>query len=311
MGNINDFAFRERECENDFINQGPFWHLYTPGEFQEIIFKNEEDYKYGVTSSALALTETNDSGHYVRIYSFAVMSNHIHELLAGSREACMEYFRRRKSKLVRYFANKVDLSKFLCDLKRLDDLKSFRNVVAYIHRNGFVINAKETPFSYEWSSGRHYFNPGMREVTLKKVSDLSYRKKKSMLKCRGTKDYDELFFFKGYVSPLCFCEISGGESLFRNAHQYFHAISRDVESYGAIAEKLGDKIFLNDEELFSVVCRKSKEMHDNSNPKLLPAEAKTEMAIWMHKEYNASNGQIVRILKIDKFIVESLFPKAR
>ncbi len=294
-----------------FLNSGPFWHLCTPGELQEIIFKTTDDFGYGVVSSALALSEMRASGSSLKLYAFAIMSNHIHELLAGSREDCLEYFRKRRAKLIRYFAKTADLSKFICQLIEVKDLKSFRNEVAYVHRNGFVNNTSETPFSYEWSTGRYYFNPAAKEMAVTKVSNLSYRAKKNLLRSKGTNEYDNLSVVKGYVSPMSFCEIEEGEALFRNAHQYFHHISRASESYGLIAKNLGDKVFLNDEEMLSVVYKKTKEMFSEDSPKLLPAEAKLEMARLMHNEYNASNGQIQRILKIDKSIVNNLFPIPR
>ncbi len=311
MENINDFAVVERLCENEFISRGPFWHLCTPGERQEMIFRNEDEFKFGVTSAALALSEVNAAGCSVKMYAFALMNNHIHELLAGTREDCMEYFRIRRAKLVRYFGKEMDLSGFVCELIRIDDVGAFRNEVAYIHRNGFVVNQKETPFSYEWSSGRYYFNPVVKEIPLMKVSALSYREKKAVLKCKGTKEYDDMLLTNGYVSPLCFCDVGTGMALFRNAHQYFHKISRVVETYASIAKSLGDKVFLNDEELFTVVCRRAREMYNVNLPKLVPAGDKLEIAKWMHYEYNASNGQIVRILKIERGVVDSLFPIAK
>ncbi len=306
---INDYVYRERECEHEFMNHGPFWHLFTPGEFQELIFKTADDYKFGITSSALALHEVNQSGGHVKLYAFAVMSNHIHELLAGTKEDCLEYFKIRKSKLMRYFAGKVDFSGFQCQLKEIKDLKAFRNEVAYINRNGFVNNLRETPFSYEWSSGMYYFNPVTLKVPLTKAEYLKFREKRQVFKSRGTEDISPFSIDKDYVSPLCFCEISSGESLFRSAHQYFQHLSRASESYGIIAKTLGDKIFLNDEEMFSVVYRKAKELYGIESIKLLPSEGRLKMARMMHFDYNASNNQIQRILKIDRQTVDALFPK--
>ncbi len=310
MANINDYVIRERDCENEFFRQGPFWHLCTPGERQEIIFKTDEDYKFGVTSSALALHEANENGHKVKLYAFAIMSNHIHELLSGSREDCLEYFRMRKAKLRRYLPADLDMETFDCQLIEIMTLKDFRNEVAYINRNGFVNNSRETPFSYEWSSGRYYFNPIAGKILLTKATDLKYREKQSVLKSRASSATETLMVFDGYVSPLCFCEIGKGEALFQTAHKYFSYISKGVEAYASIAKALGDRIFLNDEEMLSVAYRKSRELYNADNPKLLPKEQKLELARLMHYSYNASNAQVQRILKLDGSIVAELFPKA-
>ncbi len=307
----NDYLRRESECEMRFMKGGPFWHLCTPGANQEIIFKSGEDYKFGVTSSATALMEARDSGRKVKIFAFAIMSNHIHELLCGSREDCLEYFRIRKAKLKRHFFGKADFSGFECELLSIENLNAFRYVAAYIHRNGFVHNRKETPYSYEWSSGRFYFNPAQREIPVQPVSGMSYRTKRAILKSAILDSFDRLEIIKGYVSPLSFCEIDEGESFYRDTHQYFHMISRSVESYGIIAKTLGDKIFLNDDELYGIVYRKSKEQFGVKSPRELAPEARVEMARLMHNEYNASNAQIQRMLGLKGHIVDSLFPKAK
>ncbi len=264
-----------------------------------------------MTSSAMSLHDMNASGRRLKLYAFALMSNHVHNLLCGSEEDCYEYFRLWRMRLQRYFMNGVDLSTFNCQIIPIDDLRSFRYEVAYINRNGFVHNKKEIPFSYEWSSGRYYFNPVTRESPLTQILNISCRDKKLLLRTRVTDFYDSLSIGKGYISPICFCEIQEGENLYNTPHQYFNYLYKSVEEYSQIAKRLGDSIFLNDSEMLSIVYSKSKELYKVDNPKLLSKDDKVQMAKLMHHSYNASNGQIQRTLKLDKYLVESLFPKAK
>ncbi len=307
----SEYLNREIECENNFLDRGQFWHLFTPGNCQEIIFMNDDDYKFGMTSSAMSLADINESGNPLKLYAFALMSNHVHNLLCGSEEACHEYFILWKARLQRYFSSKVDFSKFNCKLTQVDTLKSFRYEVAYINRNGFVYNRKEIPFSYEWSSGRYHFNPVTREIPLTAVKDIRCREKRTLFKSRNSNHYDSLKTYKGYISPLSFCEIKDGEDLYNSPHQYFNYLYKSVEEHSLIAQRIGDSIFLNDNEMLSIVYNKSRELYKVDNPKLLRPDDKIEMARFMHHEYNASNGQIQRMLKLDKYMVESLFPNAR
>ncbi len=301
--------FKCKANEYTFFNSGPYWHLCTHGEKQEIIFKNREDFKFGLNSMSASLAEMKLYGKKVKLFAFAIMSNHIHELLCGSREDCIYCFNRWKEKLRRHFSGKVDFSKFECQLIAIESLKSFKNEVAYINRNGYVNNSSETPFSYEWSSGRYYFNPAAKEYSVTPVHKKSYRAKRRIFRSRILDIYNDLEVCKDYVYPPSFCKIKDGESMFFSAHEYFHCISRANEAYGLIAKALGDRIFLSDEEMFSVVRRKCKESYGESSPKLLAADAKIEMAKMMHNEYNASNGQIRRILNIEMAIIDNLFPK--
>jgi len=45
------------------------------------------------------------------------------------------------------------------------------------------------------------------------------------------------------------------------------------------------------------------------NPFILDKSSKIELAKKLHFDYNASNKQIKRILRLDEHIVNSLFPK--
>ncbi len=308
---INDYVRRESDCEVFFLENGPFWHLCTPGEGQELIFKSHDDFRFGITSMAMALVEAGDAGCNVKLYAFALMSNHVHVMAAGTDEACMKFFRIWKSRLKRYFAGEVNLSLFECRLIPVKSLNSLRNEIAYIHRNGFVNNLRETPFSYEWTSGMYYFNPAVRRIPCIMVSDLSYRGRQKLFKSRVSYDFDGFAVADGYISPLSFCEITNGEFLFRDAHKYFHSISKKGESYGLIAKTLGDRTFLNDEEMFGVVCRKVKEVYKADSIKSLSQAERMEIARIMHHEYNASNGQIQRMLKLEKSIVSEMFPFAK
>ncbi len=307
---VNDYVRREGECEAFFFENGPFWHLCTPGEGQELIFKTSEDFKFGITSMAMALLETRAAGLKMKIYSFALMSNHVHVMAAGSDEACMEFFRIWKMRLKRYFAGGVDLYLFECRLIPIENLNWLRNEIAYIHRNGFVNNLRETPVSYEWSTGMYFFNPAVRSIPSVKVSELSYRGRQQLFKSRVSYEFDGLSVISGYISPLSFCEIAQGEFLFRDAHKYFYAISRKGEAYSLIAKQLGDRVFLNDEEMYGTVCRKAKELYNVDSLKSLSPSARMDMARTMHRDYNASNGQIQRMLRLEKSVVSEMFPKA-
>ncbi len=307
---INDYVRREGECAVLFMDEGPFWHLCTPGDGQELIFKNHDDLRFGITSMAMALVEMRDAGWNLKLYAFALMSNHVHVMMAGANEACMDFFRTWKNRLKRYFAGGIDLSLFECQLIPVENLNSLRNEIAYIHRNGFVNNLRETPFSYEWSTAMYYFNSAVRRIPSIKVSELSYRSRQRLFKSRVSYEYDCLEVVDGYISPLSFCEITKGEFLFRDAHKYFYAISRKGEAYGAIAKTFGDRMFLNDEEMYGAVYRKAKELYNVDSLKSLSPSARVEMAKMMHSEFNASNGQIQRMLKLKRYVISEMFPKA-
>ena len=119
------FAQQEDLCEYLFLSKGPFWHLCTPGTYQELLFADEEDFRIGVNSAALTKGP-------ITLYSSTVMSNHLHDIGAGPLEELLSYFDRRKSFLKRYLKEKgriVNLEDFSCTPIPIESLKVLRNEI--------------------------------------------------------------------------------------------------------------------------------------------------------------------------------------
>ena len=299
------YARREEECEDLFHSFGPFWHLCTPGTNQELLFISPYDYGFGVTSAAISLTDT------VLVYALAVMSNHLHDILAGRRDNCLDYFEQRKKRLRSYLVStgrKVDLKYFKPDLIPIESLTALRNEIVYVNRNGYVAHPEHTPFSYPWSSGMFYFNPAA-DCDAMRYSSSSYQGKRAVTHSRVMDLPCDCSVKNGAIHIPSFVRIQEGERLFRDAHQYFNLLSRNAEAYGEVAKRLGDRVFLTDDELFHALCTLCRKDYGQSRPAALSPNEKIAMAIKMKRQYTASNGQIRRMLRLDANIVQELFPK--
>ncbi len=306
---LNNSVQRRWDRDMYFENEGPFWHLCTNGTEQTDIFLKEDDFKTGVTAIGLSLIDARKAGLNVKLYAFALMGNHLHELVAGPEADCLEFFKCQKRRLARFVCDRVSLAKFNCKLVSVPDLNALENEICYIHRNGYLVHSDEVPYSYEWSTGMYYFNRHMKKIPVVKFADLKYRVKREITKSAVSDKYDDLLWSDGYISPLSFCEIENGERLFRNAHRYFYKLSRNYESYGLIAKALGEEVFLSDEDMYSVICSRAKSMFNLDRLRELSPNQKLELARLVHKEYNASNSQIKRILNLPDCVLRELFPK--
>ncbi|MDD2293770.1 MAG: hypothetical protein PHD07_06145 [Bacteroidales bacterium] len=302
----NSYLQKEQRCEFIFAEGGPYWHLCTPGQLTEILFINDEDFKFGVTNTAICASQFN-----IRIFTDVIMNNHIHTIIEGEREECLLYFAKFKKKLKRYFSSKgiiVDLSGFNCNLYPILSLQAMRNEIVYVNRNGYLVNDNYLPFTYPWGSGNLYFNDfaqRRRGVTFK---GMPYAQKRALCHSRIPSLSDNYLADDGMILPLSYCNYIGGQDYFRDAHHYFKLVTKNVESNGEIAKRLGDNIFLTDNEMYAIVYQLSLKQFQVKQPSLLPAGAKIEVARKMSLEYNASNSQIRRILKMDREFVDELFP---
>ena len=141
------FSEKERLCEIIFIENGPYWHLYTDGTKMQDIFCNDSDADIGMWILASATCSTDKAF----LLTFELMANHIHLILSGQRDSCLEIFEVFKSRLrraTRKAGRIIDWSQFNANIIPIDSLQSLRNEIIYVNRNAYVANLKYNPFSY-------------------------------------------------------------------------------------------------------------------------------------------------------------------
>ena len=304
-------SFREKEqlCEMAFSGCGPLWHLYTDGNAQPILFIDAAELKVGMNLFGVCVVSTPG----VKIYTFELMNNHLHSVVEGEETAVRQFFESYKLKLQRYFAKSdrvVDLRGFECSLFRIENLQSLRNEIVYANRNGFLVRSDCTPYSYPWGANMCFYNLALEYLPSVPYKDLSVREKRKICHSNDVNIPDDgLMVFEGVLLPSSYCLISEAEKFFRDAHHYFHLLTRNFEAYSEIAKRMHDSLFLTDDELYAAISAISRKRYNVAQPSLLPGRDKIELAKCMHNDYNASNRQIRSILKIQAELVDELFPR--
>lgn len=294
----------ERMCEAAFLKSGEWWHLYTPGNLTALIFTSNDGYRFAMNLMARCAAEFST----LKIAAFEIMSNHLHIVLCGDKNIIQEFFDTYRRRLKRFLAGRGQVklpSQFQMEIKPIEDLKALRNTIVYVNRNGYVVNPGHTPFSYPWGTGAYYFNTF--PVT-GKLSELTDKEIRRMFRSRNPHLPDGTTLADGFVLPTEYCDVRLGMSMFRDAHQYFFMVSRNVESYETIASELGDSEYVTDTELFPKVCQLIKSDYGHSVPKDLSPVQKMDIAKRLRKDYRSSNGQIRRVLGLSQYEVDSLFP---
>ena len=82
-----------------------------------------------------------------------------------------------------------------------------------------------------------------------------------------------------------------------------------MESFADIARTLGDKLFYTDEQVNTAAIDLAKKLFDTAKLSTLDRSQKLEMAKQLRFRYNASVAQIRRILHIDEYILQNIFPE--
>ncbi|MCQ2140692.1 MAG: hypothetical protein MJZ09_10010 [Bacteroidales bacterium] len=301
---MKEFYHFDSVSEREFASCGRWWHLYTPGNETCAFLLTRDDFVYAMNLLARCVEEVDG----IIVIAFELMNNHLHLVAAGEEDALRNLFERFRRRLSRYLSSMVGRSlpkEFCLCMKEIHDLKSLRNVIAYTHRNGYVVNPAVTPFSYPWGTGRYYYNDVLLHCHLGDYDDRAVR---AMFKGRNPHLPNSFLMEDGYVAPPSFCDISKGMSLFKNAHQYFQMLSRDVEAYMEMAMELSDSEFLTDSELFGKVISILNKKYSVRSVSELSKEQTMQVARDLHYDFKASNGQIRRILHLSQAEVDSLFP---
>lgn len=302
-------SFYELEvlCESRFQANGPFWHLASPGDSTQLLFTKDVEYKYAVTLTGITVFEFNE----IRILAFQIMSNHFHWIIGGPKDSVLAFSNSYRTKLSRFLSETgrtVNINKMEFMIIPIESLRALRNEIAYVNRNGYLVNNSHTTYSYPWGSSNLYFNPLIEDLNRVRYSDL-YKKDRKNLTHSRLLDLPEPWDVRnGMLAPESFCMYHEGESYFRDAHQYSYCISRNFEAYSQIAKILNDQVILTDDELYAAtrsICQKN---YETVNPLLIPAKAKIDVARKIKHDYNATLGQIKRILKLDDKILSEIFP---
>lgn len=302
------FSEKERDCERTFEENGPYWHLYTDGTRMQDIFCCEEDFATGMWTLAGAAHQQKD----VRILTFQLMNNHLHQIFAGRKEDGIEMFRIFEARLRRSLVKTgraIDWSRFKMDILPIEDLKALRNEIIYVNRNAFVANASYTPDSYPWGGGCTYFNAWTDRLHTSRLGDLKVATQRELLHLRDIAPFSELRVIDMMPFIPAFCDIQLGESMFRDARSYFNSLTRNAEAFSQIAALLKDSVFLTDEELFAVMSAYINKEYSVKSAAMLNGEQKISIARHLHFNYNASNQQLRRLLRLDLAILEELFPQ--
>lgn len=298
----------ERMQEQLFRDSGPFYHLSTKPLENELIFRDDEERKVAMNLIALTARELR-----VDILSFALMNNHFHFIIKGELVDGVAFFRRLRKRLSNYFArlgragilDKVDVDPHTPPIA---SLTQFRNEIAYVIRNPYVVRLDVNPFSWPWCSGYLYFNPFLSQLGSQSPDELSFKEKRVITRATDPVLDPSFRVRNGMIVPESFVNYKLVENLFPNARKFTWWVMKNIEAQIEVAGRLDERPNLNDDELFKTAQIISRTRFGLNSVKDLPLQQRKELGIILKNELSASNGQIARIAQLEQRIVDAMFP---
>lgn len=296
--------------EQLFEESGPFYQLSTKPLESGLIFTEDEERRVAVNLIAISSKEFR-----IEILAYALMSNHFHFIVRGDLKEGVAFFNRLKKRLSNYFSRRgrygvLDSVEVNPETPAIKTLTQFRNEIAYVIRNPYVARTDVNPLAYPWCSGFLYFNPLLSYLFAEGVDGLTYKEKREITRSPYPVMDPSFRVRDKMIAPETFVNYKLVEQLFPNARKFTWWVFKNVEGQVEVADRLGEKPNLNDDELFKTAqqtCR-LRFRYDSVNE--LPLPQRKELALELKNKWSATNKQIARIARLDLRVVDSLFPLA-
>lgn len=295
---------REKEAEILFKNSGPYVHVYTRAIESDIIFKDKEERYVAITYMAMAAADAN-----VEVIAYAMMSNHFHFIIRGTRaQSYFDAFIRRLTTYLSRHGRPGVLKGMMAGYTEITSLKQFRDELAYVIRNPFVVREDIHLFAYPWTSGFLYFNPFLRILPATPVDNMSIQQKRMITKSKDCNLPKGLTLLGSFVNPASFVNYKLAEALFVTARQFTLWTMKNVEAQVETALRLGEVPTFPDEELLPIVFRLCREEFGQQKISDLDSQQLTSLAKRLKYDYHASNKQLARLLNMTSDKVDAMFP---
>ena len=297
----------ELQCQEAFLAHGPYYQVATSHTVTESLFRTQEMVRTVITLSGYYARKMN-----VRVLGYEVMLTHMHHIYAATREQALAH---TNAVLEHYLrcdfttGMKVSLRELEPKAFEITDIKQFRNEMAYVVRNRFVVDPEANLFGDRNGSGFLYFNE-MLELfpPSKPLSGYGVVAKRKLLHIRNGEDIPGLTVLDGMIDPRSFVDYKLVELMFPNARKFVMWVMKNLEAQVELSLSRGERPMLNDDEILKRGFKKCRERFGKSGPSQLDLEQRRILAVEVRREYYATNAQLCRCLSLTPDIVDRLFP---
>ena len=271
---------------------------------KELLFRDEEDYIYGMNTIALMLLQFPG----VVVYAFTLMSNHIHLLVGGPKKDCEAFYDAVMHRLSLWLKRKYGLTGVVPYGEKnrttvtVNGLEHFIIEVLYLLRNPFKAKICY-PGDYPWSSVGMYFSAQGR-MTGRRASTFTARELRKILKTNIRIPGDWEITESGMIIPQ-YVAWKAVEKAFENNESEFHRrLMEPVEARHHQLSGLPMELKFSDQEIAArvqVICQ--KELHVDSHLQL-PRKELFRLCRTLSTRFGTSPEQLQRVIGVDKAELE-------
>ena len=280
-----------------------YYHFCTDGLKGGKLFYTSAQFAYGMILIGLITLKFN-----VRVYAFVLMPNHIHIILSGTGENCLDAFDYLRKKIsIRltqdgYHPLPPDYGFVLIPIT---DLRRMKSEIAYVLRNPLEKNIS-LPYGYPWGSGWLCHSAMACYYKGTPVSDMSKREVKRLFTtCDSIPPHWEYSPERG-LNPAGFLDMSLTDKLFPTPKDMETFLVKDYESYVRIANDLGESVEFSPSEIKDIVTGVLQARFSGRSLDSLSEDEKCKLAVELANRYNLSSFEISRSIFIKEHIVRQV-----
>ena len=284
-----------------------YYHLVVESFEKGQMFNNDLQFASGMNTVALA-----QFVYAVVILVFDLMVNHAHFLVRCTGAAAVDFFisfkKRVNSELVADGSPPLpdDLGFKLLPID-VNDPYHLKDVAVYIPRNPYKASSRITPSGYIWSSNYLIFSDIIKLIQKKPLKEFSASKLRKILKSKTVLPGDYLFNENlGIILPESYVATDEVEKIIGSSWNYCDRIVRNMNAYVRIAEKISDRIFINDNELGTIIYSICKNKYGVKSYLELGLSDRCSLAVRLSKDYHIEPKRICRKLSIERSVLEDL-----
>ena len=286
-------AYLSTGIETDVIMKN-FFLVSTNHLKDRLWFREDEDFRVAMNYVAIVAYLTGCS-----VFSFILMSNHVHFVLMCGREEAEVFINKFKRLYAAYYQKKYGVYELLrrngVDIREVHaEDESLERAIAYVMMNCVAANICLEPSGYPWGTGNVFFNGNPSSGS--RLGDLSGRAQLRILKSNVKLPQDYLLASAGYILPRSYVNTRGVEALFRTPKRLGYFLRTSSKAKLRL-EKDAMPSF-RDQILHSAcedLCHSLFRVH---HPSELSEEQMAELLRQLKRRFSSDLNQLCRVIGI-------------
>ena len=272
--------------------QKKYYHVYTKGLEDDVIFRDRSDYVVGMNYVAVALKVAG-----VDLLVFVLMSNHFHFLVYADRLSALKFIDTYKRVISRYIRNTYGVSKLLrtietsCSEVDMND-EAIKRLIAYILNNPVKAGVNCFPQNYEWGSGKCYFSNIDYLKNSRPLSELGTRERYSLLRSQVKLEDSFRINSEGYIEPDSYIRKDLVERIFRNVRSFEYFLSTAKRD----ASEESRQVVFSDTLVLAGVNEILEKRYEALSVMELSEQARRLLVLEVKKQFNSPPKQLARVL---------------